>query len=175
MGKAEADIAPTVRDISSPDRSLSFPDVLLYRGRAGDGEECLATFDRQTVLLSRVVADLPCRIRLSVSQYQAVAVIITGGLHTVRLLHADDGLSVDLAELDDLEQAEEYCGRLASFLQLPCVTMGAGRAAGKPSASALPGRARPTKQRRARFLVRRRTGNVIHLRKLEKREIIARG
>ena len=175
MGQSEAETCLPIRNIGSQNRAASFPDVLLYRGRAGDGEECLATFDRHTVLLSRAVADLPCRIRLSVRQYQAVAVIVTAGLHTVRLLHAEDGLSVDLAEIDDLEAAEEYCGRLASFLQLPSVTMGAGRAGGKPSAPASPGRTRLAKQRRARFLTRRRTGNVIHIRKLEKREIIARG
>jgi hypothetical protein len=175
MRQTEADEGYSIGTGRSPERPVSFPDVLLYRGRASDGAECLATFDRQTIVLSRPVAGLPCRIRLGVRQYQAVAVIVADGEYTVRLMHRDDGLSIDLAELGTLRDAEEYCERLAGFLHLPSVTMGAGRAAGHAKlATAQSGRAQLTKRRRARFLTRRRTGNVIQLHSLEKHEIIAR-
>ncbi len=71
MRQTEADKIQASEAGRSSGRPVSFPDVLLYRGRASDGEECLATFDNRTVLLSRLVGGLPCRIRVSVSQYQA--------------------------------------------------------------------------------------------------------
>src|ERR671916_494949 len=95
----------------STGRPASFPEVLLYRGRAGDGADCLATFDKDTVVLSRPVAGLSCRIRLSTSQYQAVAAVAREDRHVVQLMHRDPGLSIDLVEAATLEAAEEHRDR----------------------------------------------------------------
>ena len=100
----------------SSGRPVWFPAVLLYRGRAEDGAHCLTTFDRRTVVLSRPVAGLACKIRLSTRQYQAVAVVARDDRHSVRLVHRDPGLSVDLTEMENFEAAEAYCDRLADFL-----------------------------------------------------------
>ena len=174
MRQTEADHGYMVGTGHSSGRPVSFPDALFYRGRAGDGAECLATFDRRTVVLARAVAGLPCRIRLGVAQYQAVAVVASDAGNVVRLLHRDDGLSLDLAALADLQLAEEYCDRLAAFLQLPAVTMGAARASSHAKLTRLSDRRpRLTKRRRPRFLTRRRTGEVIQFPKPEKHEGMA--
>src|SRR5215204_6815393 len=96
----------------SVERPVSFPDVILYRGRTGDGADCLTTFDRRTVVLSRPVAGLSCKIRLSVNQYQAVAVVARDRANIIRLMHRDPGLSIDLTEMEDFDAAEEYRDRL---------------------------------------------------------------
>jgi len=159
----------------SSERPACFPDVILYRGRAGDGADCLTTFDRKTVMLSRPVAGLACKIRLSTRQYQAVALIARGERHTISLLHPEKALSVELTAFDDLEAAEGYCDRLAAFLALPTVVMARGNAtdeaaSGRPTGS--PRRKR--RARRPRFLTRRKSGEPIDIRKLHGREIIAR-
>jgi hypothetical protein len=160
----------------SVERPVSFPDVILYRGRTGDGADCLTTFDRRTIVLSRPVAGLSCKIRLTVNQYQAVAVVARDRANVIRLMHRDPGLSVDLTEMEDFDAAEEYRDRLADFLDLPPLML-----AGTPcdadektgETPAVP-RRNPVRARRPRFLTRRKTGRVIGFRKLEGREIIAR-
>lgn len=175
MRQTEADNLHPNRAGRSTKRPASFPDVLLYRGKTAEGEDCLVTFDRQTIVLSRPVAGLACRIRLSVAQYDAVAVVISHEGLTIRLMHDDAGLSIDLAEMPDLEQAEEYRDRLAGFLDLPAVTMGGVRPSASPNTTVLNGgRTGLMKRRRARFLTRRQTGNVVELRKFEGGELIAR-
>jgi hypothetical protein len=164
---------PTGRSLERP---VAFPDVLLYRGRAGDGAEYLATFDRQTVVLARNIGGLACRIRVSVAQYQAVAVLAHDEGNTVRLMHREAGLSIDLVEFAELEAAEEYCDRLADFLDLPALTMAgiATSVKAEPKVSKLAERRATAKGRRARFLTRRKMGEVIAFPKVEGREIIAR-
>jgi hypothetical protein len=153
----------------------SFPDVLLYRCTAGDGADCLATFDRRTVLMSRAIAGLACRIRVPVRQYQAVALLVGERSHTIRLMHREAGLSLDIERFDSLATAEEYHDRLADFLDLPVVVV-----AGEPSKKAaentapLPRRTRTLRARRPRFLMRRRSGAPVSIRRIEGREIIAR-
>lgn len=157
----------------SSERPACFPDIILYRGRAGDGADCLTTFDRKTVMLSRPVGGLACKVRLSTRQYKAVAVIARGESHTICLLHGERGLSVELTEFDDAEAAEDYCHRLAAFLDLPTLLMAGGdarAASGQPTASPR----RRMRARRPRFLSRRKSGDVIDIRKLSGREIIAR-
>ena len=176
MHPAESDTLQLSLAGRSSERPAFFPDVLLYRGRGGDGEECLITFDRETVVLSRRVGGLACRIRLSVGHYQAVGLVAGEENHVVRLMHGDDGLSVDLTEINNLEEAEEYRDRLASFLGLPSVTMAGARPISCPHAAVLTGgRTRLMKRRRARFLTRRKPGEVVDIRRLEGRELIARG
>src|SRR5918998_4127558 len=89
----------------SSERPVCFPDVILYRGRTGDGADCLTTFDRKTVMLSRPVAGLACKVRLSTRQYQAIALIIRDDRNTISLVHREAGLSVDLTDMDDAEAA----------------------------------------------------------------------
>lgn len=158
-------------------RPASFPEILLYRGRAGDGADCLATFDKATIVLSRPVAGLSCRIRLSTNQYQAVAAIAREDRHVVHLMHRDPGLSIDLADAATLEAAEEHRDRIAEFLNLPALTL-AGRSA---SGDTVVSRAAPTRRRkvhnrfpRPRFLSRRKAGTVIPFQPITGREIIAR-
>ena len=161
----------------SSERPVFLPDVLLYRGRAGDGADCLATFDRQTIVLSRPVAGIACRLRLSVGQYQAVAMVERGDRQVVQLLHRDRGLSVDLAEADTLDAAEQYRDRLADFLDLPALTL-AGRSASGDTivsgAAPLQRRKAALRPRRPRFLARRKGAAVVTIRKIDGREIIAR-
>ena len=160
----------------STGRPASFPEVLLYRGRAGDGADCLATFDKDTVVLSRPVAGLSCRIRLSTSQYQAVAAVAREDRHVVQLMHRDPGLSIDLVEAATLEAAEEHRDRLATFLDLPALTLAGRSASGDTVTSAAAPVRRKVHNRapRPRFLSRRKTGTVIAFGPIPGREIIAR-
>src|SRR5688500_309835 len=103
-------------------------DALLFRGRAAGGTFCLVTFDAATIVLSRPVGGLPCRIRLSPGQYDGVAVIERPDGHVIHLLHRDPGLSIDLVQLQSMEAADEYCDRIASILDLPPLSL-AGRSA----------------------------------------------
>jgi hypothetical protein len=128
-------------------------------------------------VLSRPVSGLACKIRLSLRQYQAIAVIAKDDGNVVRLMHRDPGLSVDLTRIESFEAAEAYRDRLSDFLDLPPLMMaGNGAAAEKvaDSSAARPRRTRPLRSRRPRFLARRHTGEPIQIRKIDGREIIAR-
>lgn len=149
-------------------RSIPVADVLLFRGRAADGAYCLITFDRRTVVVSRPVAGLPCRIRVDPRHYQGVAVIERPDGQVVHLLHHDPGLSIDLVLLGSLEAAEEYRDRIASLLRLEPLTLAGRSASGDTIVSGTasgPRRVRATAPRRPRFLARRRKGEVISIRK----------
>ena len=127
--------------------------------------------------MSRPVAGLACRIRIPVRQYQAVAVLVAGKNHVIRLLHRDAALSIDVEEFENFHTAEEYRDRLASFLDLPPMLMaGAPAAEAEPAGSApiFARRDRSARTRRPRFLKRRRVGADIAIRPVVGREIIAR-
>jgi hypothetical protein len=125
--------------------------------------------------MSRAIAGLACRIRVPVRQYQAVALLVGERSHTVRLMHRDVGLSLDVERFDSLATAEEYHDRLAGFLDLPVVIV-----AGQPSKERAdrfapqPRRTRTLRARRPRFLMRRRAGAPVSIRRIEGHEIIAR-
>ena len=158
----------------SMERSAIFPDILLYRATAGDGADCLAAFNRQTVLIARPVAGLACRIRLKLKHFLAVAATEERGNYLVRLMHRDPGLTLDLAEFDTLAAAEEYRDGLAASLGLATLTL-AGRATGPvvvPAATL--NQRRKRRAHRPRFLYRRKTGDVVALPTFAEREIIAR-
>ncbi len=127
-------------------------------------------------MLSRPVAGMACKLRLTTRQYQAVALVARDDRQTIRLMHRDAGLSIDLTDMADAEAAEEYCLRLAAFLDLPTVMMARAtlpaEAAADPRPS--PRRNRSLRARRPRFLTRRKRGEPIEIRNLERREIIAR-
>ena len=128
-------------------------------------------------MLSRAVAGLACKIRVSLRQYDAVALVCGEEGNTIRLAHRDPGLTVDLAEIKSFDQAEEHCDRLAEALGLPVLMLaGCGGSGEKLACGAAPigRRAKALRARRPRFLARRRKGEVISIRKIEGREIIAR-
>jgi hypothetical protein len=154
---------------------VNLPDAFLYMGKSGDGEDCLTTFDRGTIVMSRPVAGLACRIRIPVRQYEAVAVLVRERRHVIRLLHRDGALSVDVEEFEKLETAEEYCDRLAGFLDLPPMIMAGARAAeGFGSEKPRRRRSHGMLRRRPRFLMRRRGGSAKPQARIEGRELIAR-
>jgi hypothetical protein len=161
----------------SLERPAFFPDALLYRCRAGDGADCLVTFDRRTVMMSRAIAGIACRIRIPVRQYDAVAVMVRRTDHVIRLMHRDAELSVDVEAFDTFETAEEYRDRLATFLDLPPLTVAKSAAPvedADPAIPVIPRRNRGLRRHRARFLTRRQVGGHIDIRRVEGREIIAR-
>lgn len=126
--------------------------------------------------MSRYLASVPCRIRIPVRQYQAVALVVREQGNTIRLMHREAGLSLDVEEFESFATAEEYRDRLAGFLGLPPVIV-----AGAPrrddtlgAAPALTRRTRTIRMRRPRFLARRRSGKPGSAQKIEGREIIAR-
>jgi hypothetical protein len=126
--------------------------------------------------MSRPLAGLACRIRVPVRQYQAVALVVRQRTNVVRLMHRDLGLSLDVEEFENFATAEDYCDRLANFLDLPSVTA-AGTPAVEASIHASGPEARRTgvaKARRPRFLTRRHAGGPVSVRRITGREIIAR-
>ncbi len=127
-------------------------------------------------MLSRPVAGLACKIRLSLRQYQAIALVASDETNVVRLLHRDPGLSIDLTRIESFAAAEEYRDRLADFLDLPPLMMaGAGVSAeNAETASPVVRRRCMGHSLRPRFLKRRNTGQPIAIRRVEGREIIAR-
>ena len=134
-------------------------------------------------MMSRPVAGLACRIRIPVRHYQAVAVLVRETRNVVRIVHRDAALSVDVEEFAAFETAEEYRDRLATFLDLPPLTLAGAPASAEdaddeaeaaPVASPSRRRNSAHRSRRPRFLTRRRAGEVVKLRKIEGREIIAR-
>jgi hypothetical protein len=127
--------------------------------------------------MSRPVAGLACRVRVPVRQYQAVGLLVGDRGHIVRLVHREAALSIDVESFSSFETAEEYRDRLADFLELPPLTLaGASGARAPEPAAPLPARRRGgiARPRRARFLTRRPTGDIVSIRKIEGREIIAR-
>ena len=137
--------------------------------------DCLVTFDRRNIVLSRPVAGLACKIRMSLRHYQAIAVVVGDDSHSVRLMHREPGLCVDLVTYPAFDDAEEHRDRLADFLNLPPLML-AGRGASAVDAKAEPSprRAHPARTRRPRFLMRRRPGEVVAIRKADGPGLIAR-
>lgn len=160
----------------SLERPVNLPDVLLYRCTSGDGADCLVTFNKRTLLMSRSVAGIACRIRIPVRQYRAVALMMRDGGHVIHLMHRDAGLSLDIERFDSFATAEEYGDRLADFLGLPAVTVAGAPAEDDGATISSPAlrRGRTVRTRRPRFLARRRPGTPLTFEKIEGREIIAR-
>ena len=143
----------------SPGRPVIFPDVLLFRCSTSDGADCLVTFDKRTLLMSRSVAGLACRIRIPVRQYQAVALMVRDHDHVIRLMHRDAGLTLDVERFESFATAEEYGDRLSDFLGLPAVTVAGAPAQDDRQAAdcSEARRGRGARARRPRFLTRQPT------------------
>lgn len=125
-------------------------------------------------MISRPLAGLACKIRLNLRQYQAVAVVATEGGNVIRLTHREPGLSIDIADMAAFDDAEDYRDRLAMFLDLPTLMLAGGGAAEGRSAKPAVRRTKTNSARRPRFLSRRKGGDVVSIRKIEGRELIAR-
>ena len=126
--------------------------------------------------MSRPLAGIACRIRIPLRQYQAVALVMHEKGHTIRLMHRDRGLSLDIEEFENLATAEDYRDRLAGFLDLPPVTASGSPTLDDEGVVRGPARGRRNRAisvRRPRFLMRRRPGDARPTIKIEGREIIA--
>ena len=151
------------------ERSVSAAGTRYYSGRAADRAECFVCLQDRAVTLSRAVGGLACRIRIPAAQFQGVEAASGPHGSIVRLVHADPGLTIDLAALADLRSAAEHCAGLAALLGIPALTRNPVQT-GAPQARRPQGRA----LMRPRFLKRRRPGTAAGCAKLTCREIIAR-
>ena len=156
MRQTEADTilpSPSNRSSERPSRSSS---QRRYRGRAGDGAECLAALNSKTIIFARTVAGMACRLRLTPKQFQGVAVIRRGPVSAIRLVHGDPALTIDLTSTLDRGRAEKECASIAALLDLPML----GGALRLIEAEPQKRRGTSAGKRRARFLKNRRTGHL---------------
>ncbi len=144
----------------SPERSAAMQFTTI----AGDGAPCLAALGRDTVMLSREIAGLACRIRLGADHFRGVAVVERDGRCVVRLLHADLALTLDLAAAASFDEAEALADEVAMLMRLPTLVMGGTGRFWLPAAEdpltivATDRRLSLATPRRPRFLARRRPG-----------------
>lgn len=170
MRQSEADtiIANTAgRPAERPARSAGHRR---YRGKAGDGAECLAALSPKLVLFARIVGGMACRLRLTPAQFQGVALIRRGPVCAVRLVHGDAALTVDLTTTLDRDKAERECKRVAALLGLPIL----GGALRLVEAEPQKRRGSGAGRRRARFLKNRRSGHLRAVEPIGGEEMIAR-
>jgi hypothetical protein len=113
---------------------------------------------------------------MSLRHYQAIALVVGENKHSVRLMHREPNLCVDLVEYAAFEDAEDHRDRLAEFLKLPPLMLAGRNAFPKLSDECAPAarRARPARSLRPRFLMRRRTGAKVATRKVEGHEFTTR-
>ena len=129
-----------------------------------------------TSLLSRPVGGLACRIRITVRQYHAVAVVARETTNVIRLMHPRQPTFRSTCEVKDFADAEEYCDRLAEFLDLPALTLAGDKNWDDAMSGTLKRAARRKANRGKRAALPRppAAGNVVAFRAVEGREIIAR-
>lgn len=152
----------------SPERPVSFPATDHFRGRAADGADCVAAIGSRSVVLSRPVAGVSCRIRITPNQFEGVEMLAYEGRCVVRLVHRDPGLTIELTETPDPQSAAEQRDDLAALLDLP--VLGSGLRVSQPEARRVWGRL----VKRPRFLRRRSIGGPPGATPIAGREIIAR-
>ncbi|MYZ49911.1 DUF6101 family protein [Propylenella binzhouense] len=153
---------------------------LRFQGRAGDDMPVTAVIERRSVMLSRPIAGLPCLIEVAAATFRGIAVVECEGVHRVRLVHDDPGLTLDLTESGDRASALGERDRLAAELRLPALLApdegavdGTEMRLGGILASAARAR-RVRLKARPRFLSRRQTGGEPEGAPFVGREIIAR-
>jgi hypothetical protein len=152
----------------SPERPVSYAGTDHFRGRAADGADCLAAIGSRSVVLSRPVAGVSCRIRISPNQFEGVEMLADEGRCVVRLVHRDPGLTIELTETPDPQSAAEQRDDIAALLDLP--VLGSGLRSIQPETRRVWGRL----IKRPRFLKRRATGTAPAASPIAGREMIAR-
>ena len=161
------------------DRTAGRPAAMQFTTLAGDGAPCFAALGADTVMLSREIAGLACRIRLGADYFRGVAVVDRDGRCVVCLLHADLALTLDLATGTSFDEAEALADEVAALMRLPTLVMGGtGRfwlsAVEDPlSVAATDRRLSLATPRRPRFLARRRPGRPAYAGKKAATEIVA--
>lgn len=157
---------------------------------AADGGRRAVTLDADRIVMARRISDVAMKINLPLTAYRGVAIRVVPGANeeqdsfAVVLSHADPGLEVPLFEATDDSEVIAEWRKWGSTLGLPLVMEGLdGRsvvaetrlgdvAVSRPR----PRRARSfLKNRRPRFLMRRRTGkpSLVPFVHYGEREIIA--
>ncbi len=159
-------------------RLASLPS-LRFAGRAGDDAPFTAVADRRSVMLSRRIAGLPCLIRVAASAFHGIAAVEAETGYRVRMLHRDPGLTLDVGDGADREEAIAVRDRIAADLNLPVVILAPDGSFEtqllRPASWAATPEGRRTRLRpRPRFLARRRVGGAPLAPPMSGREIIAR-
>ncbi|HSG95455.1 MAG TPA: DUF6101 family protein, partial [Afifellaceae bacterium] len=148
----------------------------------GDGTVCTVSLQLQSVQINRPVGGSFCGINVKADAFDGVAVVAENGALTVRLLHRDPWLTIDLIKDAGLGAALDLRDAIARQFRLPAVLIDAdGRAQSDLNkygavlaAAPAPRRCSPVNRTRPRFLQRRAVGLPAMRPTLASREIIAR-
>lgn len=164
-------------------RPVAFELPLSLPARSQDGALCRVVVTREQILIERPLAGQVCKIRVPVSALEGVAAAFLTAGPSVRLIHRDPGLTMDVLDAPNPGMAIELRDRLARALSLPAFFVDAdGEAFGRSrklgrivTGIPAPRRGgRPALARRPRFLKRRATGRPPESPPITGREIIAR-
>ncbi len=95
----------------------------------GDGTVCTISLHPQSVRLNRPVGGSVCGLNVGADDFDGVAVVAENGALTVRLLHRDPWLTIDLIKDAGLGAALDLRDAIARQFRLPAVLIDAdGRA-----------------------------------------------
>ena len=159
-----------------------FNDCSDLAATCGDGTMCTVSLQLQSVQVNRPVGGSVCGINIKAGDFDGVAVAAESGALTVRLLHRDSWLTIDLVKTAGLGDALDLRDAIARQYRLPAVLIDAdGRAQSDVSkygavlaAAPAPRRCSPINRTRPRFLTRRIVGSSALGPNLSSREITAR-
>ena len=163
-------------------RPAFFQDCSDLTAVCGDGAVCTVSLQPQSVRIDRPVGGSICGINVKADEFDGVAVVADNGAMTVRLLHRDSWLTIDLVKDAGLGAALDLRDEIARQFRLPAVLIDAdGRAQSDLNkygailaAAPAPRRCSPVNRVRPRFLMRRSVGSPAVRSTLASREIIAR-
>ena len=163
-------------------RPAVFQDCCDLTAACGDGAVCTVSLEPQSVRINRPVGGSICGINVKAGEFDGVAVVADNGALTVRLLHRDSWLTIDLVKDAGLGAALDLRDEIARQFQLPAMLIDAdGRVQSDLSkygailaAAPAPRRCSPVNRSRPRFLMRRTVGSPVVRPNLTSREIIAR-
>jgi len=165
-----------------PSRPNSFQDCTNLTAVCGDGSVCTVSLQPDSVRVNRPVGGSVCGINVKADDFDGVAVVFEDGALTVRLLHRDEWLSIDLVKDAGLGDALDLRDEIARQFRLPAVSIDAdGRVQSDMNkygavlaAAPAPRRCSPVNRVRPRFLTRRSVGSQAVRANMASREIIAR-